>query len=157
MNPFTLGWYIPVIVNDLQGALQPSEAVLSASIAAQGHEVDDNYTEESISRGDVKSRKRRQPTLDDLDARFRADLPDELYLARLGFRALAMHACPRLTSLDGLVVGQPEREKARKLLQGLNSTKYSAQTTSTAGTGGGVSKPMGRKTTNRRQTPATET
>ena len=142
MNPFTLGWYIPVIVNDLQGALQPSEALLSSPIVPHDHEAED--TETNLTRG-AASRKRRQPTIDDLDARFRADLPDEMYLARLGFRALVMHACGRLVNLDGLLVGAPEREKARKLLQGLNSTKTTKVTI-----GAGLHpKPMGRKTTNR--------
>ncbi|VDC04605.1 unnamed protein product [Peniophora sp. CBMAI 1063] len=55
----------------------------------------------------------------ELDAKFRRDLPDSAYAARLAYRGLAMRACPRLRVLDGVPVSAKERDKAERLLAGV--------------------------------------
>jgi len=128
MNPCTLGWYLPILVKDVPGALQPSEAGLRGGPGASkhsgpdlGHIVDPGTT----SRGGNKGNSRDgtsgvAPTLSwhELDAKFRRDLPDEAYIGRLTYRGLIMQACPRVRMLDGVVVSRKEREKAEKLLEG---------------------------------------
>ncbi|KAH9969456.1 hypothetical protein BC827DRAFT_1333024 [Russula dissimulans] len=107
MNPCTLGWYLPLLVRDVPGALQPSEAG---------------------PRGDGTSRDGTRgvaPTLawHELDAKFRRDLPDEAYIGRLTYRGLIMRACPRVRMLDGVAISWKEREKAAKLLEGVALAK----------------------------------
>ncbi|KAG8930263.1 hypothetical protein FRC01_003004 [Tulasnella sp. 417] len=118
MNPFSLGWYLPIIVHDLRGALQPSERGESvtggadaAGAAESNHQVASPQKRGRNSGSAV--------TWQDLDNKFRRDLPDELYVARLGFRGLVMRACPKLGMLDGVEVTVAEKEKAGKLLKGL--------------------------------------
>ncbi|KDQ11108.1 hypothetical protein BOTBODRAFT_35643 [Botryobasidium botryosum FD-172 SS1] len=115
MNPCTLGWYLPLLVKDASGALQPSE---SAPVGAEGGEGGESGAE----GGEKRERGRGgEATWQDLDAKFRRDLPDESYIGRLAYRGLVMCACPRIRTLDGVVVGKPEREKAEKLLRGIAS------------------------------------
>ena len=56
-------------------------------------------------------------TWQDLDAKFRRDLPDEAYVGRLGYRGLVMRACPAIRMLDGVEVSAKERDKAERLLK----------------------------------------
>ncbi|KAI0689252.1 hypothetical protein BC835DRAFT_1308449 [Cytidiella melzeri] len=56
-------------------------------------------------------------TWKDLDAKFRRDLPDEVYAGRLVYRGLVMRACPRIRTLDGVDVSEKERDKAERLLE----------------------------------------
>ncbi|KAF9454832.1 hypothetical protein P691DRAFT_804192 [Macrolepiota fuliginosa MF-IS2] len=100
MNPCTLGWYLPLLVKDVPGALQPSESKNSTGGEEQ--------TQEKIST-----------SWQELDAKFRRDLPDELYIGRLAYRGLIMRACRRLRMLDGVGVSEKERTKAQKLLMGI--------------------------------------
>ncbi|KAF5337481.1 hypothetical protein D9758_013588 [Tetrapyrgos nigripes] len=86
MNPCTLGWYLPLLVKDVPGALQPSEARVGWQ---------------------------------ELDSKFRRDLPDEAYVGRLAYRGLVMKACPRIRMLDGVEVTEKERVKSEKLLVGI--------------------------------------
>ncbi|KAH7885133.1 hypothetical protein F5I97DRAFT_1928557 [Phlebopus sp. FC_14] len=99
MNPCTLGWYLPLLVRDVPGALQPSEG--------------SGGTEEG--RGEKGSEYGWQ----ELDSKFRRDLPDEAYVGRLAYRGLVMRACPRIRMLDGVEVTEKERSKAGHLLQGI--------------------------------------
>lgn len=101
MNPCTLGWYLPLLVKDVPGALQPSEG---AATAASG-------------RGERPADRAWQ----ELDSKFRRDLPDEAYIGRLAYRGLAMRACPRMRMLDGVEVSEKERAKANHLLHGILS------------------------------------
>ncbi|KAF9463003.1 hypothetical protein BDZ94DRAFT_1259849 [Collybia nuda] len=95
MNPCTLGWYLPLLVKDVPGALQPSE-------------------------GNEDGRGERAATgWAELDSKFRRDLPDESYIGRLAYRGLIMKACPRIRMLDGVEVTEKERRKAHHLLQGI--------------------------------------
>ncbi|KAG9051667.1 hypothetical protein FS837_000055 [Tulasnella sp. UAMH 9824] len=117
MNPFSLGWYLPIIVHDLHGALQPSERGVSVTgdsdaVAAESNPKTASPQKRGRSNGSAV-------TWQDLDNKFRRDLPDELYVARLGFRGLVMRACPKLVMLDGVEVTSAEKEKAGKLLKGL--------------------------------------
>lgn len=109
MNPFSLGWYLPLLVNDLPGALQPSERGIALL----------NDADTASASPQKRSRGTDKPSWQDLDERFRRDLPDAIYVGRLGFRGLVMRACPKLTILDGVVVSEAEREKSSKLLKGL--------------------------------------
>jgi len=96
MNPCTLGWYLPLLVRDVPGALQPSE----------------NGDEHELGQG---------CGWQELDAKFRGNLPDDVYVGRLGYRGLVMGACPRMRMLDGVEVTEKERTKANHLLQGILS------------------------------------
>ncbi|KAJ3998798.1 hypothetical protein F5050DRAFT_1566398 [Lentinula boryana] len=95
MNPCTLGWYLPLLVKDVPGALQPSE---------DGRKGD---------KGASKS------AWQELDAKFRRDLPNDSYIGRLAYRGLVMQACSRIRMLDGIEVTVKERVKAEKLLIGI--------------------------------------
>ena len=90
MNPCTLGWYLPLLVKDVPGALEPSE-----------------------------EKKKGSNGWLELDSKFRRDLPDDVYIGRLAYRGLVMKGCPRLRMLDGIEVGEKERVKANKLLAGI--------------------------------------
>ncbi|KAF9534523.1 hypothetical protein CPB83DRAFT_844368 [Crepidotus variabilis] len=94
MNPCTLGWYLPLLVKDVPGALQPSEG-------KKGHE------------------KKGEQGWQEMDVKFRRDLPDESYIGRLAYRGLIMRGCLGLKMLDGVGVSEKERMKADKLLIGL--------------------------------------
>jgi protein NUD1 len=96
MNPCTLGWYLPLLVKDVPGALQPSEG----GGGRRGESALDHSWQE-------------------LDAKFRRDLPDEAYIGRLAYRGLVMRACPRIRMLDGVEVTEKERTKAQRLLVGI--------------------------------------
>ncbi|TFK70382.1 hypothetical protein BDN72DRAFT_795336 [Pluteus cervinus] len=96
MNPCTLGWYLPLLVKDVPGALQPSE---------RG---------EKCSKGE-----RAGLAWQDLDCKFRRDLPDESYIGRLAYRGLIMRACSRIRMLDGVEVTEKEKAKAHHLLVGI--------------------------------------
>ncbi|GJJ15557.1 hypothetical protein Clacol_009835 [Clathrus columnatus] len=127
MNPCTLGWYLPILVQDIPGALQPSED--------QPHSGDDTnhgsrsgLPKQHPSRG-VKataaaslSRSHAQ-SWQELDAKFRGDLPDEAYVGRLAYRGLVMRACPKIKMLDGVVVSSGEKEKAERLFQDVLAAK----------------------------------
>ena len=95
MNPSTLGWYLPLLVRDVPGALQPSE------------------------NGRRRGEKGNEYGWQELDAKFRRDLPDDVYVGRLAYRGLVMRACPRIRMLDGVEVSEKERAKANQLLQGI--------------------------------------
>jgi hypothetical protein len=106
MNPCTLGWYLPLLVRDVPGALQPSE-----QDADQGG---------STAKRDGKSNgKHSSWQWQELDAKFRRDLPDEAYVGRLAYRGLVMRACKGVKVLDGIQVSDKEREKAERLLTGI--------------------------------------
>ncbi|QRW20345.1 Septation initiation network scaffold protein cdc11 [Rhizoctonia solani] len=92
MNPFSLGWYLPLLVRDVPGALQPSET------------------------------NGKNTPWSDLDVKFRRDLPDELYIGRLAYRGLVMRVCPQVRIMDGIEITQPERTKAQKLLLGIEQS-----------------------------------
>ncbi|KAF9013368.1 hypothetical protein BDQ17DRAFT_1343296 [Cyathus striatus] len=102
MNPCTLGWYLPLLVKDVPGALQPSEG-----------------------GGNGKGEKVAAHAWQELDSKFRRDLPDESYIGRLAYRGLVMRACPRIRMVDGVGVSEKERTKADQLLQGILGKKRS--------------------------------
>ncbi|KAG6331606.1 hypothetical protein ID866_7482 [Astraeus odoratus] len=109
MNPCTLGWYLPLLVRDVPGALQPSENREEYK-EAQGPEQQGEGRREDRGYG-----------WQELDAKFRRDLPDDVYVGRLAYRGLVMRACPRVRMLDGVEVTEKERTKANHLLQGILS------------------------------------
>lgn len=104
MNPCTLGWYLPLLVKDLPGALQPSEGNGGGG------------GEDKRPRGEKGS---TEYGWQELDSKFRRDLPDDVYVGRLAYRGLIMRACPRIGMLDGVEVSEKERTKADQLLQGM--------------------------------------
>ncbi|KAF8489402.1 hypothetical protein JB92DRAFT_3013454 [Gautieria morchelliformis] len=110
MNPCTLGWYLPVLVQDVPGALQPSEA------ARSGRDV---KGEPGGAAHGGPAPRYRGDAWQELDVKFRRDLPDEAYVGRLAYRGLVMRACPKVRLLDGVLVEGREREKAERLLQGV--------------------------------------
>lgn len=107
MNPCTLGWYLPLLVRDVPGALQPSEQ-------------DGDQGERRHGQGKTKGGgKHSSWQWQELDAKFRRDLPDEAYVGRLAYRGLVMRACRDVHVLDGIQVSEKEREKAERLLTGI--------------------------------------
>lgn len=107
MNPCTLGWYLPLLVRDAPGALQPSEG----KDALGGAEI-------GVTDG-RRTGKAAAASWQELDAKFRRDLPDEAYVGRLAYRGLIMRACPLIRMLDGVEVGDKEKDKAGRLLAGI--------------------------------------
>lgn len=104
MNPCTLGWYLPLLVKDIPGALQPCER----KGISDGEDGDGRGEKGSTEYG-----------WQELDSKFRRDLPDDTYVGRLAYRGLIMRACPRIGMLDGVEVSEKERKKADQLLQGM--------------------------------------
>ncbi|KIJ54584.1 hypothetical protein M422DRAFT_24524 [Sphaerobolus stellatus SS14] len=124
MNPCTLGWYLPILVQDVPSALQPSEEGFGGGEAAAmefegGLRPGRPY---GHGGGGAGSRSHRA-SWQELDAKFRCDLPDEAYVGRLAYRGLVMRACPRIKMLDGVLVESGEREKAERLLEGVMIAK----------------------------------
>jgi hypothetical protein len=105
MNPCTLGWYLPLLVRDAPGALQPSEGKDARQIADE-------------RSGGTAWR--------DLDAKFRKDLPDEAYVGRLVYRGLIMEACPGIKLVDGVPITAKERDKAARLLESILAKRAQA-------------------------------
>lgn len=155
MNPCTLGWYLPLLVKDVPGALQPSEPghrVRSSSSSSaqtapsQNHQdaleqhqpaVDKAHTGErrsapseastqsSNSAGREKALRNSSSTWHDLDAKFRRDLPNDAYVQRLAYRGLVMKACTNIKMLDGVLVSRKEKEKAERFLEGMAKARSS--------------------------------
>lgn len=158
MNPCTLGWYLPLLVKDVPGALQPSEPghrVRSSNSAQsappQSHEdaldpqqqpavntaFDDGRGRGAWSEGLPKSGKpsgrekasgsgsssASVASWQELDAKFRRDLPDDAYVQRLAYRGLVMRACANIKMLDGVMVSRKEKEKAERFLDGMAKAK----------------------------------
>jgi protein NUD1 len=138
MNPCTLGWYLPLLVRDVPGALQPSEAWHRSdgesrgqcAIKSSGPDLSQAEEPGKSIRGGNRNSSRDgtsfvAPTLawHELDAKFRRDLPDEAYIGRLTYRGLIMRACPKVRMMDGVAVSRKEREKAEKLLEGVARAK----------------------------------
>lgn len=178
MNPCTLGWYLPLLVKDVPGALQPSDgrhgtgAVRAGGTIGQkdgskfgargagadGASRDDHHVALQQGSTTITSTSTTAPAANmnakglrtsknanakgsggglgswqELDARFRRDLPDEAYVGRLGYRGLVMRACPAIRVLDGVEVSAKEREKAERLLQSVEQGKVKAGTAAATG------------------------
>jgi protein NUD1 len=115
MNPCTLGWYLPLLVRDVPGALQPSEEGTGTGKTKTNLDMPgggDN--EKGRDRGKYSAWRWQE-----LDSKFRRDLPDEAYVGRLAYRGLIMRACREIRMLDGVEVSDKERDKASRLLTGI--------------------------------------
>ncbi|KAF9493539.1 hypothetical protein BDN71DRAFT_1450228 [Pleurotus eryngii] len=119
MNPCTLGWYLPLLVKDIPGALQPSKTSSSSFEPAT-----------SNSNG---AESRPRDTWQELDTKFRRDLPDDAYIGRLAYRGLVMRACGGIRMLDGVEVTEKERKKAMGVLKGIGARKRDGGTGGAAG------------------------
>lgn len=147
MNPCTLGWYLPLIVKDVPGALQPSDGGFGGfgedsqlpnnqqrKMKHRGHgrgpsEADEREGPSAESHQHAPAPAPASPTVSSpsapavswtyasLDAKFRQDLPNDAYLGRLAYRGLVMRSCPRVRMLDGVEVGAKERAKAERVLE----------------------------------------
>lgn len=204
MNPCTLGFYLPLLVRDVPGALQPSDEahVPGASTAsrrtqndgrargANPHAQNSDHVPNArrlpadpgnpstvpspasalspakrrrsaspsvpvpppaaapvpISMpvpGGERERERERAGWKELDAKFRRDLPDEAYAARLAYRGLVMRACPAIRVLDGVEATDKERDKAERLLRSvLDVRRPLAQTQPGQGHGRGLLLPV---------------
>jgi len=114
MNPCTLGWYLPLLVRDVPSALQPSEASSGTGKMRTNLEVDGDR-----KKGGESSGKYSVWRWQELDSKFRRDLPDEAYAGRLAYRGLIMRSCREMKMLDGVEVSDKERDKASRLLTGI--------------------------------------
>ncbi|KZT67073.1 hypothetical protein DAEQUDRAFT_746278 [Daedalea quercina L-15889] len=140
MNPCTLGWYLPLLVRDVPGALQPSDGDRTGPNAAGSGEhggaagLGRRAGEAGRSQGGPgapsASAGTGAATWKELDAKFRRDLPDEAYVGRLAYRGLVMRACPGIRLLDGVETSAKEREKAEKDLSDYDSRRMSTSATS---------------------------
>ena len=74
-------------------------------------------------------------TWEELDRKFRGDLPDGSYVGRLAYRGLVMSACRGVGEIDGVVVRGEERAKAAALLSGVQASKEKHQLTSSSSSG----------------------
>jgi protein NUD1 len=115
MNPCTLGWYLPLIVKDVPGALQPSERGDRGRQEGEGQGAGGEGSA-SAAAADGARKERPWNSWQDLDAKFRRDLPDEAYVGRLAYRGLVMRACAQVRMLDGVEVSAKEKEKAERVL-----------------------------------------
>lgn len=143
MNPSTLGWYLPLLVRDIPGALQPSESrgafppvILPISeeevdctrhSAVRLHPFADRADQrvEADSKA-TQSKRTENATWEDLDSKFRRDLPNDSYLGRLSYRGLVMRACPGVQIIDGVRVTEGEKEKAEQYLKGILRARQAA-------------------------------
>jgi len=98
------------LVKDVPGALQPSE---------QDGDQGGRHGERKTRGGGNDDGKHSSWQWQELDAKFRRDLPDEAYVGRLAYRGLVMRACRGVKVLDGIQVSGKEREKAERLLTGI--------------------------------------
>lgn len=154
MNPSTLGWYLPLLVRDIPGALQPSEHGASFPSPDQPHSDAERDDEDRIAYSAVrlhpfsnrtrqsavprrgtealanvvaaKSKRGQDATWEDLDSKFRRDLPNDSYLGRLSYRGLVMRACPKVQVIDGVRVTNGERDKAEQYLEGILKARQQA-------------------------------
>ncbi|KAJ8521073.1 hypothetical protein ONZ45_g2183 [Pleurotus djamor] len=146
MNPCTLGWYLPLLVKDVPGALQPSDrpshsdSNTALAVASSSHQPQTTASSSSSS----SSREWH-----DLDTKFRRDLPDEAYIGRLAYRGLVMRVCPRVRMLDGVEVGEKERRKAGLVLKGLMASTSASASASTGAAGGATKGKQKEKETQR--------
>lgn len=106
MNPCTLAMYLPLL---LSASAATARGAPSASASTPSPTSPDfpASTHASIPSAAQWA---------DLDDAFRRQLPDTWYIRRLAHRGLVMRACPRIGTLDGIVVGEGERRKASELL-----------------------------------------
>lgn len=152
MNPSTLGWYLPLLVRDIPGALQPSESgstfpqlLPNPSNSDQEEEVDRttysavrlhpyasraSKANRAAGKPDPKGKAKQAATWEDLDAKFRRDLPNDSYLGRLSYRGLVMRACPKVQVIDGVHVSEGERAKAEQYLDGVLQARKAALSSS---------------------------
>ncbi|KAF7299336.1 hypothetical protein MIND_00882800 [Mycena indigotica] len=86
MNPCTLGWYLPLLLDT------------------------------HASDPDEKGQENGQDTWAERDARFRRGLPDAAYVGRLAYRGLVMRAAGALRVLDGVPAAAKERAKSEAVL-----------------------------------------
>lgn len=73
-----------------------------------------------------KSKRGQNATWEDLDSKFRRDLPNDSYLGRLSYRGLVMRACPKVQIIDGVRVTNGERDKAEQYLEGVLKARREA-------------------------------
>jgi protein NUD1 len=136
MNPATLCWYLPLIMRGTSTSkTQPLDASTSApypSLLPPLTDHDDNIPRDAnhsavrlhpfsvpMQKHTSKSTsmaKQTEPSWEEMDAKFRRDLPDESYVERLVYRGMVMRACPKARVIDGVTVSNGERDKADKLL-----------------------------------------
>jgi hypothetical protein len=134
MNPCTLGWYLPLLVKDPSSALQPSDDRRREDDTEDWGMLEDKpqptHTKSKSTATQLSSSAPLSSTTkpqgvsahsawQDMDAKFRRDLPDESYIGRLVYRGLVMRACRRLKMMDGIEITNGEMEKAEKLLRGI--------------------------------------
>lgn len=153
MNPFSLGWYFPLLVNanDVASAVRPSSSSHDHQRTATSGRASSSSAPLSQEQQQPKRKTPYAPTWMELDEKFRRDLPDAMYVERLAYRGMVMRACEEararnsdgdsgrqqhqqqpggkgsgcLRMLDGVEVTDGEREKAAKLLIGLEKARKS--------------------------------
>ncbi|KAI0345679.1 hypothetical protein BDW22DRAFT_1353259 [Trametopsis cervina] len=97
---------------------------------SQTHRTSQNAIQTQQTQSQIASQSqgnaRGGVTWKELDAKFRRDLPDEVYAGRLAYRGLVMRACPRVRLLDGVEVSAKERDKAERFLEGVGEVRRRA-------------------------------
>ncbi|CDZ96542.1 Protein phosphatase 1, regulatory subunit, and related proteins [Phaffia rhodozyma] len=102
MNPCTLALYLPIMTEALSVGSETNTGLPSLST--------------SIERTSPESAG-CSPSWAELDTAFRRSLPDDWYVRRLAHRGLIMQTCPRVSTLDGVIISDGERAKANELFE----------------------------------------
>jgi hypothetical protein len=123
MNPSTLGFYLPLFFPSPSSSPDPGNQPRPTA-----HNPLPSVTLATIRPPDTPASKSRRSNVPShttqpgevewnvLDAQFRKSLPNEWYSKRLVYRGLIMQECRGLRRLDGVRVGEAERNKASRLL-----------------------------------------
>lgn len=112
MNPFTVSWYLPVILAGEDG--NDPIPLSTGSTARSGN---------SNAKSKASASASDSTEAEGIDAKFRRGLPDALYVARLLYRGIMMGSCPRLRELDSLRISEGERAKAGALVSKVEARK----------------------------------
>lgn len=130
MNPFTVSWYMPVIIDNHSSREDDDQAHhnnAQAPPASNASSAPISASSTVNPNSNAKSKGSDSTSLRDdaegMDAKFRRGLPDELYVARLLYRGIMMGSCPRLKELDNLRISDAEREKAGALVKKVEDRK----------------------------------
>lgn len=114
MNPLTLAFYPPLVMQDSDEAIPPHADYPIIHPAEDGPEA--------------RSRQWHA-----IDHRFRKSLPDAFYLKRMTYRALLLEAVPSLECLDGIPCTARERAKLASAMSKMVTGKKSSQKRAAAG------------------------
>lgn len=111
MNPFTLPFYPPLVMQADDAAPHSTYAIL--------HPDDlPSAPTSSLAEGAKTASSSQASLWAKLDRKYRKSLPDTWYFKRTTYRAVMWHIAPTLVELDGVGCGERERQKLTEMLSG---------------------------------------